>query len=184
MHAMILIESNYKPVEKAEQQHPSAAPLEAPLKLPTAVLWEQHSNAQAWQTHSLTLAQAQELETRTRGQSAVQLWRTERANRITASHFGDITRRKSDLNEAFISSVYSKAGFRPTKYMKMGTENEPAAISRHQEEQGVQGFPVGLCINPRIEILGASPDGLAYDKAVQEYGLAEIKTLAKAKEKT
>lgn len=168
MHARILMECNYKPVEKAEQPV-SAAPLETPLF--TAVHWEQYGNAQGWPSHNITLPQAQELESQTQEQAAIQLWRTERATRITASHLGEIIRRKRDINEAIIASVYSKAGFRLTKYMRMGTKNESVAITGYQEQENVQEFPVGLCVNPDLSILSASQTALSMTKPFRSIAL-------------
>lgn len=53
-----------------------------------------------------------------------------------------------------------------SKYMKRGTEKEPAMIARVEAEFAVLIDSVGLIKHPTISMLGASPDGLS-----SEFGL-------------
>ncbi|MDD9361373.1 MAG: YqaJ viral recombinase family protein, partial [Anaplasma sp.] len=127
----------------------------------------------------ITLAQAQSLEEQTRGQSKSTLWHSERGKRITASQFGDIVKRKAAVNEKFLRNIFS--GSRgATHHMKAGLKNEAAALKRYKTKKRVQVFSVGLCVNPGLPMLGASPDGLVWDEDVQEYGLVEVKTVSRA----
>ncbi|XP_042143266.1 uncharacterized protein LOC121833762, partial [Ixodes scapularis] len=64
--------------------------------------------------------------------------------------------------------------------MRAGLQNEAAALKRYKAKQKVQVFSVGLCINPGLPMLGASPDGLVWDEDIQEYGLVEVKTVSRA----
>lgn len=57
---------------------------------------------------------------------------------------------------------------------------QPHALARYKLDRGVTIYPVGLCVNPGISVLGASPDGLVWDPDVEQWGLAEMKALAKA----
>ncbi|KAG0434657.1 hypothetical protein HPB47_018962 [Ixodes persulcatus] len=122
----------------------------------------------------ITLDEAQSLE-ETRGQSRSKLWHSERAKRITASQFGDIVKRKAAVNETFLRNIFSGT-HGATHHMKAGLKNEAAALQRYQMKKRVQLFSVGLCVNPGLPMLGASPDGLVWDQDIQEYGLVEVKT--------
>ncbi|KAL1469490.1 hypothetical protein MTO96_025009 [Rhipicephalus appendiculatus] len=66
--------------------------------------------------------------------------------------------------------------------MRSGQENEANAIAKYKEHHGVEVYKVRLCVNPGAPFLGASPDGLVWDKTNEDYGLVEVKTLAKAME--
>ncbi|XP_040063788.1 uncharacterized protein LOC120838099 [Ixodes scapularis] len=63
--------------------------------------------------------------------------------------------------------------------MRAGLQNEAAALKRYKAKQKVQVFGVGLCINPGVPMLGASPGGLVWDEDIQEYGLVEVKTVSR-----
>lgn len=127
----------------------------------------------------VTLAQAQSLEKQTRDQSRSTLWHSERGKRITASQFGDIVKRKAVVNEKFVQNIFSGARG-ATRHMKAGLMNEAAALKRYKTKKNVQVFSVGLCVNPGLPMLGASPDGLVWDEDAQEYGLVEVKTVSRA----
>lgn len=70
------------------------------------------------------------------------------------------------------------------KYVREGLDNEEAARKKYiaLKNNKVRLSKVGLIVNPGFPILGASPDGLVYDEETGDFGLLEIKTLAKAKE--
>lgn len=127
----------------------------------------------------LTLAQAQHLERETRGQSGSMLWHTERAKRITASRFSDIVKRRAVVTDKFVRGIFTGT-CGATRHMKAGLKNEAAALQRYKEKLKVEVFSVGLCVNPGLPILGASPDGLVWDKDINEYGLVEVKTVSRA----
>ncbi|CAN7996268.1 unnamed protein product [Ixodes hexagonus] len=128
---------------------------------------------------TLTLAEAQHLEEETRGQSRSMLWHTEHEKRITASQFGDIVKRQAPVNEKFLRTTFS-GGHGTTRHMRAGLQNEAAALKRYKAKQKVKVFGVGLCVNPGLHMLGASPDGLVWDEDIQEYGLVEVKTVSRA----
>lgn len=151
---------------------------EAPINLPLYALGGEVREGMAC---SLSLEEAHELEKMTRGQDTP-LWHEERKKRLTASRFGEIVLRKSAVNEKFIASFLTKASNRTTRYMRSGQENEANGIAKYKEHHGVEVYKVGLCVNPGAPFLGASPDGLVWDKRNDDYGLVEVKTLAKAME--
>ncbi|KAL1482013.1 hypothetical protein MTO96_034071 [Rhipicephalus appendiculatus] len=66
--------------------------------------------------------------------------------------------------------------------MKIGMENESSVIKRYKQLRNVDVHAVGLCVNPGAPFLGASPDGLVWYRGISDYGLLEVKTLAKAME--
>ncbi|KAG0417212.1 hypothetical protein HPB47_005796 [Ixodes persulcatus] len=61
---------------------------------------------------------------------------------------------------------------------RAGLQNEAAALKRYKTKQKIQAFGVGLCINPGLPMLGASPDGLVWDEDIQEYELVEVKNVS------
>lgn len=150
------------------------------ISLPVKTCWTYQMPPQ--DPCSLDLTEAQHLEAETRGQSKSRLWHAEREKRITASHFGDIVKRQAAVTEKFVKSIFGGA-CSATRYMKVGIENEAAALKRYKAKKKVEVFRVGLCVNPGLPMLGASPDGLVWDEAIQEYGLVEVKTLSRAMEK-
>ncbi|XP_077548147.1 uncharacterized protein LOC144160941 [Haemaphysalis longicornis] len=169
-------EVNYQPVNTCQPTE-SWIEEEAPIKLPLYVLGGEIREDMAC---SLSMEEAHELEKMTRGQNTP-LWLEERKKRITASRFGDVVLRKAAVSEKFIAS-FLKQGNCTTHYMKVGHDNEENAISKYKELRGVEVHPVGLCVNPGAPFLGASPDGLVWDKTNNDFGLVEVKTLAKAME--
>ncbi|CAN7943520.1 unnamed protein product [Ixodes hexagonus] len=155
-------------------------PLAGHVRLPLSVLWGSPENIT--DDCNLTLDEAHELEQKTRGQADKTLWYEERAKRVTASRFGDVVKRQAPITEKFRASIFSSGQTTSSKYMKMGKDNEPHALARYKQARGVTIYPVGLCVNPGISVLGASPDGLVWDPDVEQWGLVEVKTLAKAME--
>ncbi|XP_064457136.1 uncharacterized protein LOC135367975 [Ornithodoros turicata] len=181
MHARILQSVNYEPVTKKRcALRPLQTVRSNPISLPTKILWVDDAKPYT-PHHSLSLKEAQELEKLTRGQGSNELWIKERSTRVTASHFGDVVRRKAPINQKMIDRIFCKKSH-STKYMRIGQENENPALQRYKQARSVDVFPVGLCVNPGIPDLGASPDGLVYERDTGDYGLVEVKTLAKAKD--
>lgn len=168
--------ANYQPVQTSQPTE-SWIDDEVPISLPLHVLGGEEREGMAC---SVSMEEARELEKMTRGQNTP-LWQEERRKRITASRFGDVVLRKAAVNEKFIAS-FVKQGNHTTRYMNMGHDNEANAIAKYKALRGVEVHPVGLCVNPGAPFLGASPDGLVWDKSNNEFGLVEVKTLAKAME--
>lgn len=107
-------------------------------------------------------------------------WHAARAGRVTASRIADMlattktgwgasrANYKAELVAerltGTVAQSYSNAA------MQWGTEKEPEARSAYAFMRDLEVTPVGFVIHPRIEMAGASPDGL-----VGTDGLVEIK---------
>jgi putative phage-type endonuclease len=107
-------------------------------------------------------------------------WHRARAGRVTASRIADLTAKtktgwgagranyKAELVAerltGTVADSYSNAA------MQWGTEKEPDARNAYAFMADVSVGEVGFVIHPRLEMSGASPDGL-----VGEDGLLEIK---------
>ena len=81
---------------------------------------------------TMTVDQCIQLEENTREQSSSPLWAAERKNRLTASNFGTILKRKK-ISETFVNSVITPKAFTsiPTNY---GENNEKVAISKYTKK--------------------------------------------------
>ncbi|KAG0417014.1 hypothetical protein HPB47_005950 [Ixodes persulcatus] len=75
------------------------------------------------------------------------------------------------------ADVIKEAAFTalPRKVQERPSLDDAACMKKR-----VQLFSVGLCVNPGLPVLGASPDGLVCDEDIQEYGLVEVKTASRA----
>lgn len=60
-------------------------------------------------------------------------------------------------------------------YTQHGIDNEPFARSAYISATGNDVKETGLWVNPRYPGLGASPDGIIFDKNTKTYGILEIK---------
>ncbi|CAN8025276.1 unnamed protein product, partial [Ixodes persulcatus] len=179
MFADVIKEAAFTALPRKVQERPSLddAACVARISLPIKECWTLQMPPN--DPCVITLDEAQSLEEETRGQSRSKLWHSERAKRITASQFGDIVKRKAAVNETFLRNIFS-GPHGATHHMKAGLKNEAAALQRYQMKKRVQLFSVGLCVNPGLPMLGASPDGLVWDEDIQEYGLVEVKTASRA----
>lgn len=179
MLVAVIEEAGYEP-NKLDQPAESVPTPQQQIRLPLCVA--DYQTQEDMSACALSLEEAHALEEMTRGQSSVPLWHEERKKRITASRFRDVVTRKAPVTEKFVASIRGSRSAPATKFMKAGLENEASAINKYKDLQNVEVFPIGLCVNPSVPFLGASPDGLVLDKTTGEHGLVEIKTLAKAME--
>lgn len=156
------------------------------LQLPTEILWkldvDQLYPNENLASVNLTLPEAHELETKTMGQNQNELWFHERSKRITASQFKSIVCRKKPVDESFKDKIFHNSGTHKavTRYMRDGIENESSAVKTYSDIKNCFVRQCGVCVNPGIPFLGASPDGAVNCNG--DIGLLEIKTLSKAKE--
>lgn len=130
----------------------------------------------------ITLEQAIQLERVTVRQAEIGLWHQARQNRVTASNFYKVVKRKKDFNEKFVQSVMSTSIFSsiPTSY---GTAHEPIAKEEYcQKKPWVHVHDCGFVVHPDYSFLGASPDGKVCSEGVT--GLLEIKCPYSARDKT
>ena len=91
------------------------------------------------------------------------LWQSQRVGRVTASHFGEVCKRKQPFNPLTRRILYGKRV--DTKAMRYGHEHE--SIARMQYIGYLQSYSpsssveiTGLHISVDDPWLGASPDGL------------------------
>lgn len=124
----------------------------------------------------LDARESEKLEQDTIGQHNNSLWEEKRKNRLTASKFGQIVKRKDHTpchnlvkNLLYPKNLNSAA-------VVFGRLHEKEAISKYEEEHNVVVKECGLFIDNVYPFLGASPDGLVGDE-----GLVEVKCLPSVK---
>lgn len=117
-------------------------------------------------------------------------WFELRKDRVTASQVGRILKRKKiDPPESMTKFVQKMLN--PMKYMgeiealTYGREKEAVAVQKYLKENPQMQFKTtGLWTSKRAPWLGASPDGIVFDKESCKEGLLEIKCPFRAKEYT
>ena len=121
--------------------------------------------------NSISLEECILIETTTRDQSESPAWYVERRDRLTASQFGLIVKRKT-ITEKFIASLKNPKQFSsaPTSY---GKNHERGAVEAYTKASGIHTHKSGLIVNPAFPFLGASPDGKICDNGV--CGFLEVK---------
>lgn len=126
---------------------------------------------------SVTDQQSVYFEEKTRLQSETKVWYETRKNRITASNFGQIAKRKkadvSKLLERLKSTRYVQ-----TEAMKIGLASEPKAAAKYCsfKNNNVNIYPCGCVVSCFAPWLAASPDKKVYDPSKENpFGLLEIK---------
>ncbi|XP_046569576.1 uncharacterized protein LOC124277895 [Haliotis rubra] len=126
-------------------------PKTSPIKLPTEFQVLNDGYA---------VADPEQLERDTRGQSYSLLWRSSRSTRLTASNFGKIINRKKRPTTAFLDTLFPKE--KQTIYAKpleYGKKHENSAKSKYLETfQSAHMHDCGLIVNPEFSFLGATPD--------------------------
>ncbi|XP_045189076.2 uncharacterized protein LOC123546672 [Mercenaria mercenaria] len=129
-------------------------------------------NASSWAHLRITSEDAQSIERKTRMQSGSKDWHEHRKNRITASVFGSIIKRKKEVNESFLKNTFCQKPFvsKPTSY---GQVHEKTAKILYVKKTGNHLHDVGLVVNPTFPFLGATPDALVC--AGGSTGLVEVK---------
>lgn len=121
-------------------------------------------------------------------------WFQFRRFRVTASHFGEILRRKvTTPPKALVLRMLGTETQpeRDTASMVWGRSNEPLALERYKQEKLASGHEhivvtkSGLWVSPDYPFLGASPDAAIYDPSEpQAFGFAEVKGPYKHKDVT
>ncbi|XP_064625475.1 uncharacterized protein LOC135486546 [Lineus longissimus] len=134
----------------------------------------------------LSFDDARKLEAQTVGQSRNSLWGKSRLNRLTASNFGLICKRRS-YTEKFAKSVLTETkDLSRIPAIKYGRENEAKAIEVYHKYMTKAGYRIkilenGIVVNPSFPWLGASPDGKILDSNAG-FGLLEVKCPASFKD--
>ena len=123
------------------------------------------------------------IERETVGQRKSSHWFDFRRYRITASIFGTILRRKSDIPpDSLVLRILQPKNF-TSAATEWGIQRELAVIEeyvRHQQSHGHSNLSVAACgfyISKSHPYLGASPDGAIYDPSTPAapFGFLEIK---------
>ena len=125
------------------------------------------------------------MELQTRGQSNCPLWHQLRKQRLIASRFGEICkRRKSTPCARLVVEILHP---RPisSESLRWGTENEKIALEEYCKESGNSVQQAGLFICSEHGYLAASPDGIVVLKgSPSRKGLVEVKCPYSATRKT
>nr|XP_015830440.2 uncharacterized protein LOC107395558 isoform X2 [Nothobranchius furzeri]XP_015830441.2 uncharacterized protein LOC107395558 isoform X2 [Nothobranchius furzeri] len=110
---------------------------------------------------SVTLPQSHLIEEATRCQSATPDWHSLRKERVTASHFREVSHvRGPGTAESLAERIIQ--GTRQTALMKRGMALEKGALKDYAVLKNLNLTKCGLVIHPDASWLGASPDGLVY----------------------
>ena len=127
------------------------------------------------------------IECLTREQSDSHIWKKAREERLTASNFGHVVKRKVDTPPD--SLLKSLMGYRTfdSKYVEWGRNHEAAARRTYisimkKTHPGVNVKKCGLLVNNEYPHLGASPDVLVHcGHCPSPNGVLEIKCPASGK---
>lgn len=130
----------------------------------------------------ITQAEAVSLEQATVGQTSSSAWFEARRNRLTASQFGKVLKRKRDVNEKFLTTLFGESQF-STQATRYGTSHEGDAKQAYcSRKKGVHLHDCGLVVNPAFSFLGASPDAKVCEDGLT--GILEVKCPFNSREKT
>lgn len=104
------------------------------------------------------------------GQAENDQWFEQRKNRLTASNFGAVCKRRSTTK---YTSIIQKILYNDevhTFAIQHGKINEPEAIRKYEEQTSSKVSPCGLFVDKEYGFLAASPDGI-----VDSNGIIEVK---------
>jgi len=153
-------------------------PLSSCISLPQSF---QHLNQP-----TITLAEAITIENNTRQQANCPEWFQHRRTRITSSTFGRIMKRKKEINDAFLKTIFQDPDnsftSHPTTYGKTHEQNAKTAYTKHPIGCHSHLHDCGLIINPEFSFLGATPDAKVCKNG--ETGILEVKCLFAARNLT
>ena len=121
---------------------------------------------------SLTLNKAEitELEQNTRGQFSNPLWKAERSNRLTASNFGIICRKRPSTTSKNIIKNIIHSAFKGSAATKWGQDNEMKAKLKFEEVYMNKIEDCGFFVHEQYGFLGAT-----LDDTIDEDTVVEIK---------
>ena len=122
----------------------------------------------------LTFDEARKLERETVKQAESDGWFKARENRLTASNFHRIEKRKKEVDDKFVASILSAPKSLPVTACSYGSAQESnAKIKYCQLNPPGHLHDCGLVVNPHLSFLGATPDAKVCCKGVT--GILEIK---------
>lgn len=113
----------------------------------------------------LNKEQIADLEIKTRGQAANPLQRAETSNRLTASSFGLICRKRESTNPQNIIKRILNESFTGLYATDWGRQNEETAKQQFALEHSCVIQECGLYVHKNFGFLGASPDGVIENNA-------------------
>lgn len=128
-----------------------------------------------------------EIEQSTRDQSHSSLWFSVRRSRLTASHFGEIYRRRPSTSpHSLVLRILHPKSF-SSKATCWVIKNEGVSLQKYCEYQreyqhlhghiDLKSSRCGLVICKEHQFLGASPDAVVHDPSCKDsFGLAKVKS--------
>ena len=130
---------------------------------------------QVFKNQSVSDLDCANIEKMTRGQNKNKQWFKARTQRITASNFGCIVKRKpSSKPDSVLKDVMGYRTF-DNKYCSWGRSHEPAAPRTYaNSRRDTKVHTCGLLVNTKFPHLGASPDALL-ENSNDGQGILEIK---------
>ena len=120
-------------------------------------------------TFSVSEAEAEEVERKTRGQANNSVWRDHRARRLTASNFGRVGKMRSVTSpHNIVLSILYPDPLSNLPAIKHGRESEALALAQLEEilrsGEGGEVKACGLFVDSDTGYLAASPDGVIDDQ--------------------
>ena len=114
------------------------------------------------------------MEIATVGQGSNLQWIHNRLQRLTASHFGAVIKRKPNPSEAFVRNILSPRNISSLPAVSYFTEHEDRARNidtltmNKLLKHSIQVFGNGLIVYPAYPHIGASPDWQVVDTSFEE----------------
>ena len=135
--------------------------------------WRYLTRLMTRMTCSVSEAEAEEVERRTRGQADNSVWREQRARRLTASNFGRVGKMRSDTSShTTVLSLLYPHSLSHLPAIKHGRESEAVALAQLEEilreGEGGEVTACGLFVDSDTGYLAASPDGVIDDQVRAE----------------
>lgn len=124
--------------------------------------------------------QCVQTEETTRDQANCMAWFEARKNKLTASNFGLIVKRKK-VTDKFLQTILHPKEF-TSAATSYGKNNEKKAIQRYIKKTGNHVHECGFVINWRIPFIGATPDGKVCEDGTT--GIVEVKCPYSARDMT
>lgn len=176
-----------KPVSEASQ--PSPAPVPTMKKFPPLPLPSKTECSPVGLVWPCSLQEAQSLERRTIGQSSSKVWMERHMYTLTASNFHRILHCTTG-QEKLLSSLFDQQSLQNVPAIRHGKAHEQQAVEKYKSVKSSAGQPVflrncGLVLDTVYKYIGASPDGLVFDRSARPtFGLLEVKCPFTAFEKS